>query len=172
MRILSHLDWIFSLGHLTCVVMENDLLEIGIFDKQSPAFHAHAYPDGHVTPVWLFSLYSLVPIRMFEACLFISDCWRQSGTTSGAMHTTMLRKIIVLVSLYIVRASSHEYKDGVVMIFALPVEFRNHLMYEDSVYPCLYHTYTRSYCQDAESEEGMGIIMKYHPKSFRLSYTW
>jgi len=46
--------------------------------------------------------------------LFISDCWRRSGTTSGAMRTALPRTIVVLSSLYIIMATSYEYKDGVV----------------------------------------------------------
>ena len=52
--------------------------------------------------------------------------------------------------MYIVRASSYEYKDGVVSYFLV---FRDDLMSEDSAYPCLYRIYTKFYCQDAESEE-------------------
>jgi hypothetical protein len=48
--------------------------------------------------------------------LFIYDCWRRSGTTSGAMHTAMPRTIVFLSLVYIITASNHECKDGFVSI--------------------------------------------------------
>ena len=58
------------------------------------------------------------------ACLFINfDCWGRSGTTSGAIHTAMPRTIVTLVSMYILKASSHRYKDGFVGIFPFPLVF-------------------------------------------------
>jgi len=45
--------------------------------------------------------------------LFMIDCWRRSGTTSGAIHTAMPRTIVVLSWVYIITASSYEYKDGI-----------------------------------------------------------
>jgi len=58
------------------------------------------------------------PCPIVGARLFISDCGRRSGTTSGAIHTAMPRTIIVLQWVYIITASSYEYKDGVVGIFS------------------------------------------------------
>ena len=44
------------------------------------------------------------------------DCWRRSGTTSGAIHTAMPRTIVVLSWVYIITASSYEYKDGITTV--------------------------------------------------------
>ena len=52
MRMLSHLDWIFSSGDLDIVPLwslDPDLLEIEIFGEQQPVFHARAYASAHVT---------------------------------------------------------------------------------------------------------------------------
>ena len=139
MRMLSHSNYIFSSSDLVRPPMwflERDLLENGISVSKTPVFHARAYPRGHITSNGPCSLCLLV--RLLETCLFISDCWRRSGTTSGAMRTAMPRTIVVTSSMYMIIVLATDIS-GVVGI-SLPTRIlRQHdVRSEDSARPCLY----------------------------------
>ena len=102
--------------------LENDLLVIGIFGEQPHVSHARVYPSGHITQNGLCSMWSLVHIRLSETCLFIPDClleakWHNLGCYSHCYATDDLCSDI---HVYIVRASSYEYKDDDVAMFPFP----------------------------------------------------
>ena len=112
---LSLLDYIFSSSDLPPIwFLGPNLVEIEIFGEQPPVFHACAYSNSRITSNWLVHVDRLSNVRLLEACLSISDCWRRSGTTSSAMP----RAVVVLSSMYKITGSSHKYKDGVVGIFS------------------------------------------------------
>ena len=82
--------------------------------------------------------------------MFIFDCWRRCGTTSGAIHTAMPWTIVVTSSMYIIMSSSYEYENGVVGIFSFRLVLyieTTRCIYEDRPRPCPYHIYATFYFQ-------------------------
>ena len=104
---------------LRCDFWNTNCWRLGFWVRDRPSY----IPSGHVAPNETCSLCSLVHIRLSEACLFICDCWRRSGTTSGAMRTAMPRTIVVSSNVYIIIAPSYAFKDRSVVICPLPLVF-------------------------------------------------
>ena len=88
----------------------------------------------------------------------MSDCWRRSGTTSGAMHTAMPRTTVVLSSVYIITTSGFEYKDGVVGISPFLLAFWDNLTHGDSACPCPYHVHATLYCHGMNRRHDVSVI--------------
>ena len=116
------------------------------------------YPDLAVFAVFIACPRSivrglLVHLRLLEVKRHNLRCYAHCYATDH----------FVLSSLYIIMASSYEYEDGFVRIVPFRLVFGDNLMDEDSAYLCLYHIHTVFYCQDAESEEVMEVIMNCTP---------